>query len=154
EVSQIGTNITLKINNTVIFTYTNTTTPGSYTNGTIMIGYEDAFDSIGGGAANVGTAAVVYDNVRVVQLSAPVVAGPTNVIAGVGTNITFAVTASTVTGVTNYQWSLNGTVIAGATTRSISFNGVAPTSFGTYSVKVDDGAYVTIKSATLLPPPP
>jgi hypothetical protein len=153
EVSQIGTNITLKINNTVIFTYTNTTTAGSYTNGTIMIGYEDAFDSIGGGAANVGTAAVVYDNVRVVQLSAPVVTGPTNVIAGVGTNVTFAVTANTATGVTNYQWLFNGAAIAGATASTLNFN-VAPTSFGTYSVRVDDGAYSTTPAATLLPPPP
>jgi hypothetical protein len=43
EVSQIGKIITWKINNTVIFSYSNAT---AYASGNIMLGYDDAFDSI------------------------------------------------------------------------------------------------------------
>ena len=64
EVSQLEGVVTLKINNTVILQRTNTT---SYTSGNIMLGYTDAFDSIG----PIGST-VVYDNVRVVRLTAPV----------------------------------------------------------------------------------
>lgn len=60
EVSQIGNIVTLKLNNTVIFSYANTT---GQTNGNIMIGYCDAFDSIGPSDAS-----VIYDNVRVISL--------------------------------------------------------------------------------------
>jgi len=63
ELSQINRIITLKINNTVIFSYSNTT---AFTSGNIMLGYDDAFDSIGSG----GGGEVIYDNVRVVALPA------------------------------------------------------------------------------------
>jgi hypothetical protein len=61
ELSQIGKIITLKVNNTVIFSYSNAT---SYASGDIMIGYDDAFDSIG-----LSSSYVIFDNVRVVRLS-------------------------------------------------------------------------------------
>lgn len=60
EISQVDGIITWKINQTVIFAYTNTTI---YTLGDIMIGYCDAYDSTG-----VSGGSVVYDNVRVVSL--------------------------------------------------------------------------------------
>ena len=44
--------------------YTNTT---SFTNGDIMLGYCDAYDSI-----QTGSSGVVYDNLRVVGLSLPI----------------------------------------------------------------------------------
>ena len=63
EINQIGNVVTLKINNTNIFSYVNN---GSFQSGNIMLGYCDAFDS------NTGVgAAVIYDNVRVVDLSRP-----------------------------------------------------------------------------------
>ncbi len=62
EVSQVGSLVTMKINQTTILTYTNTT---AFTSGNIMLGLCDAYDSIGG-----GDGAVVFDNVRVVQLAA------------------------------------------------------------------------------------
>lgn len=64
EVSQLDSVVTLKINNTVILQKTNTTPHAS---GNIMLGYDDAYDSIG----PVG-ATVIYDNVRVVRLVVPV----------------------------------------------------------------------------------
>jgi len=63
ELSQIGKIVTLKINNAVIMTYSNTT---AFTNGNVMIGYNDAYDSIGTG----GGGLVIYDNMRVVSLPA------------------------------------------------------------------------------------
>lgn len=61
ELSQVNRNITLKVNNNVIFRLTNST---PYTSGNIMLGMNDQFDSIGG-ANNF----VVLDNVRVVSLA-------------------------------------------------------------------------------------
>lgn len=63
--SQIGRIITLKINNTIILTYSNTT---AFTKGNIMLGYDDAFDSVGGGGGF-----AVFDNARVVSLPAGIV---------------------------------------------------------------------------------
>ncbi len=60
EISQVGRLISLKVNNTLIFQVTNTT---AFTNGTIMLGHNDQFDSVGSFGAY-----VVYDNVRVVSL--------------------------------------------------------------------------------------
>src|SRR5204863_3526262 len=74
--------LTLRINKTTIFSYTNTT---PYTSGNIMIGYEDAFDSVGP-VQNY----VVYDNVRVISLAVPVVTG----IAKVGANVQITFTAN------------------------------------------------------------
>ena len=61
ELSQIGKIITLRINNTTIFSYSNAT---AYASGNIMVGYDDAYDSIG-----LNTSYVILDNVRVVRLS-------------------------------------------------------------------------------------
>lgn len=73
EVRQVGGVITHLINNTPILLFTNTT---GFASGNIMIGYNDAFGSIGGGNANtieVGgdilSGFVIYDNVRVVSLA-------------------------------------------------------------------------------------
>ena len=53
--------VTLSINSTNILTYNNTTNAN---HGTIMLGYDDAYNSIGSG----GGGFVVYDNLRVVRL--------------------------------------------------------------------------------------
>lgn len=60
EISQLGNVLTWKINNTTIFSYTNTT---PYNAGNIMLGYDDAFDSIG-----LASSYVLFDNVRVVRV--------------------------------------------------------------------------------------
>ncbi len=65
ELSQVGNILTLTINHTKILSYTNST---AYTDGRIMIGYLDAFDSLGS-IQNY----IIYDNVRVVSLAAPVI---------------------------------------------------------------------------------
>jgi hypothetical protein len=61
ELSQIAGVIRLTINNTNILTYTNST---SSTHGDVMIGYNDAYNSVGTG----GGGFVIYDNIRVIDL--------------------------------------------------------------------------------------
>ncbi len=61
EVSQICKIVTLRINNSPILSYSNTT---ASTSGDIMLGYLDAFDSIG-----VVQGFAVYDNARVISLN-------------------------------------------------------------------------------------
>lgn len=64
ELSQVDGVITLKINNTEIFSRENT----GANSGDVMFGYVDAFDSVPGTlSARVGSA--IYDNVRVVRLA-------------------------------------------------------------------------------------
>jgi len=76
ELSQINKIVTVKINNTVIMTTTNST---PYAGGNVMLGYDDGYDSIGSG----GGGFVVFDNVRVISLGAGIQI--TN-IAKVGSN--------------------------------------------------------------------
>jgi hypothetical protein len=64
ELSQIGNVVTLKIDHSVILSYTNTAAAQS---GNIMIGYDDAYDSILAGSG------VIIDNLRVISLAVPVI---------------------------------------------------------------------------------
>jgi hypothetical protein len=159
EVSQVqtvlGNLITWKMNNTVILSYYNTNTPASSaTSGTVMLGYCDPWDDIGNSTPGSGEAAVIYDNVRVVQLSVPeITSQPTDVKADVGGNASFTVTATTSTGITNYQWYVNGVAISNATSATLTINPVTNSSFGkAYAVQVSDGAYsVWSSNATITP---
>ena len=65
EVKQVNGVIYWSINHTSIFAYTNTT---GYTSGNIMLGYTDAYDSIGGTGGG-----VIYANARVISLARPLV---------------------------------------------------------------------------------
>ena len=148
EVSQVqtvrGNLITWKMNNTVILSYYNTNQVASaYTNGTVMLGYCDPWDDLGNSTPGSGEAAVIYDNVQVVQLSVPVIIlQPADAKADVGGSVSFTVAATTATGITNYQWYVNGVGIANATNAVYTINPVAATNFGkAYAVLVNDGAY-------------
>ncbi len=61
EVRQQSNLVTLAINRTTIFTFTNNT---AFTNGTVMVGHNDQFNSIGPAGEF-----VIYDNLRVVNLN-------------------------------------------------------------------------------------
>lgn len=82
EVSQVGQLVTLKMNNIVILSYTNTT---PHTSGNVMLGFVDAYDSIGTDVA----AAVVFDNIRVVDLTQPTVTITEVKIVGTNVEIDF-----------------------------------------------------------------
>lgn len=149
EIKTVHKVVTMSINKKVIYTYTNTT---SFTNGYLMLGYNDPFSSVGS-----PDAAVYYSGLTVVTIGSPTITTqPVSVVSGVTSNVTFsAVVAFPSTSYfTNYQWSLNGTPIAGATNSTYSFT-VVPASFGTYSLSVSDGNTTVVSSnATLTALPP
>jgi hypothetical protein len=159
EVSQVGTPygnlITWKMNNTVILQFTNNlpNTVG-VTNGTVMLGYVDPWDDLGNSSPGSGEGSVIFDNVRVVQLSLPVISPqPTNAMVNIGGSATFTVGATTTTGVTNYQWYSNSVPIANATNASLTVNPTTAGSYSTaYSVLVGDGAYSTWSSTATVEP--
>ncbi len=88
ELSQIDNIVTWKMNNTVILSFVNTNANTSaYTEGKIMLGYNDPWDDIANGSANSGEACVIYDNVRVVALaSTPLI---TTSLSGTSLNLSF-----------------------------------------------------------------
>jgi hypothetical protein len=65
EIKQLNSIVTLSIGKTPVFVYTNTTT---FTNGNLMLGYNDPFNSIGSVDGS-----VYYSNLRVVSLASPVI---------------------------------------------------------------------------------
>jgi len=149
EIKTVHNVVTLSINKTVICNYTNTTV---WTNGYLMLGYEDPFSSVGA-----PDAAVYYSGLTVVRLAGPViVTQPTNYVAGVGSTATFSAVVSIPSDsyYANYQWLFNGAPIAGATNTTYSFT-VTKSSFGNYSLSVNDGNFTLVSSnASLTPPSP
>ncbi len=129
EVSQLGRVITLKLNNTVIFTFNN---PSIYTNGNIMLGYADAFNSTGDPLRTF----VVYDDVRVIA-TLPTV----NVISN-------SFGAEPGTGVTNGSFTVfrnGGTNTALTVNYAITGSAINGTDYQTLptSVVIPIGAYST-----------
>jgi hypothetical protein len=80
ELKQVNGVIYWSINHTLIFAYTNTT---AYKSGNIMLGYEDAYDSIGSTGGG-----VIYANARVISLSSPHITR--TVVSGGNIVITFS----------------------------------------------------------------
>ena len=148
ELAQVGSLVTLRINHTTILQYNNAV---AATSGNIMLGYDDAWDSIG------NSLGVIYANARVVQLFPPtIVTQPHDTMTPTGGSTNMTVVASgTTTGVTNYQWYLKGIAIPGATNATLPLNNVQFTNYGVYTVVVSDGVYsVTSSGATLMVVPP
>jgi hypothetical protein len=88
EVKQVNGVISWSINHTLIFAYTNTT---PYTSGNVMLGYTDAYDSLGTDGGS-----VVYANVRVISLQNPNIVKIERV--GANAEVTFSANAGDTTG--------------------------------------------------------
>src|ERR1019366_10348238 len=74
-----GNLITYRINNTEILSYFNTNLVAKEaTSGTIMVGYCDPWDDVGNGNPGQGEGCAIIDNLQVVLISPPNIAGPTN----------------------------------------------------------------------------
>ena len=82
ELRQVNNVLSWYINHALIFAYTNTT---AYTNGNVMLGYEDGYDSIGSSGG-----AVIYANARVVKISGP----PISNVGVTGTNLVLTFSAA------------------------------------------------------------
>jgi hypothetical protein len=65
EIKQLNNIVTLSIDKTPVFVYTNATV---FTNGTLMLGYNDPFSSVGS-----ADGAVYFSNLRVVSLASPII---------------------------------------------------------------------------------
>jgi hypothetical protein len=79
ELNQIGKIVTLRVNNTTIFSYSNAT---PYSAGDIMIGYDDAYDSVG-----LNSSYVVIDNLRVVRIEGLKISA--NTLVDLGASVQF-----------------------------------------------------------------
>ncbi len=70
EIKQVRNVVTLSIDKTPIFVYTNTT---SFTNGYVMLGYADPYGGSGGVSVGAPDAAAYFSNLRVVRLAGPTI---------------------------------------------------------------------------------
>ena len=97
------------------------TTSGAYTNGCIMLGYEDPV-----GDVSDQSAFVYYSNVRVVELSPFIAASPTNMLVLKG-----AVVTNTATAIYSYAGTITNVWFRGTTTpaTAIITNTIASTNF-------------------------
>jgi len=97
EIKQLNNIVTLSINHTVIFTYTNATI---WTNGYLMLGYADPYGGAGGASIGAQDAGVYYANLQVVQLASAPPVVTINKIAISGGNVVITFTTSSATDTT------------------------------------------------------
>ncbi len=149
ELRQTNNTIVWIMDGTVIAQRVNTS---SFTAGDIMIGYMDPFSSI---ANPTNAAFVLFDNVRVEDLSVPALTPPSistqpaSQSAFIGTNVTLTVSSGG-SAPLSYQWRFNGTNLSGATTSSLVLSNVQTTSAGPYDVLVTNAAGLTASAAASL----
>jgi len=122
----------------------------AFTNGNVMLGYMDLFNSI---ATPAEAAFVLFDNVRVetLVLPAPPVISipPVSVAVFPEAAATFSV-AATGGAPLFYQWQFNGTPIPGATNNSYTRWNVQPEDVGAYTVVVLNPAGQTTSPPAVL----
>jgi hypothetical protein len=155
ELRQTNNFVTWLIDGTVIASRANAS---SFTAGNIMIGFMDPFSSI---AIPASKAFVLFDNVRVEDLSGPALAAP-NIIsqpaatnAYAGDTVTFSV-GSAGSAPLSYQWRFNGTNLAAATASALTLPNASTNNAGAYDVIITNAAGLTASAAarlTVSPPP-
>jgi hypothetical protein len=146
EIDQTNGNLIWKMNGTTIAQRTNTS---AFTAGTIMLGLMDVFPSIANPESD---CYVIYDNVRVENLSAlPTVAPsivqqptPLSLTAGQTANYTVAASGSAPL---SYQWFCNGTLLPGQTNAGFTLTNVQPTNAGQYYAQVSNEAGSALSGA-------
>jgi len=150
EIDQTNGTLIWKINGTTIAQRANTS---SFTSGDIMLGLMDIFPSIANPASQ---CYVLYDNVRVENLSAaPTVAPGTVAVSPAVTNVnpgrsaTFSVTANG-TSPFSYQWFYNGAALSGQTTSTLTVASVQQSSTGIYYAQVSNGAGSALSGPAVL----
>jgi hypothetical protein len=148
EIDQTNGSLIWKINGTVIAQRINTS---SYTSGNVMLGLMDIFPSI----ANPLECWVIYDNVRVENLSAAPMAAPTvtaqpqGASLNPGQNASFSVMAGG-SAPLSYQWFLNGVALGGQTNSTLLLTNVQPANAGEYYAQTSNGAGSALSNPALL----
>lgn len=156
EMKQYQGSFTLSIDKSIVLTFANTNV---FTNGTIMLGYDDPFANEG----DVGAA--YYSNLRVVELAPAITNGPKSVVLNPGGTATFSVGAVGTPPFTNQLYASNGPVAIGSpvvvatATDSASFSiaSVTPANATNYYVVVSDVAgsiTSAVATITVVTPPP
>lgn len=149
EIDQTNGTLIWKMNGATIAQRANTS---SFTNGNIMLGLMDVFPSIANPSSQ---CYVLYDNVRVENLSAPptvaptVTAHPQSATADPGKPATFSVAASG-TAPFVYQWYLNGAALAGQTNSTLQITNAQQSSAGQYYAQVSNFAGSALSHAATL----
>jgi hypothetical protein len=146
ELDQVNGTLTLKMNGTIIAQRAN---PSIYTNGTIMLGLMDVFPSIADPAAE---CYVLYDNVRVENLSAPAIIAPKIVTppqggafnAGATVTLAAQISGSSPLG---YRWFFGAGPLAGQTNASLVLTNVQPSNAGAYFVQASNAAGSALSGA-------
>jgi hypothetical protein len=134
--------------------YRNATAIAGATNSSLVINpvTTNTFNSIYAVLVSDGAYSVWSSNATVTAVAPggpTIVTAPQSMAAVVGSSPTFSVTATTTTGVTNYQWMYYGTNLSAATASTLTLTNVQPISFGgPYTVSVSDGS----NSVTSTPP--
>lgn len=148
EIDQTNGILVWKINGTIIAQRTNSS---SYTSGNIMLGLMDIFPSI----ADPLDCWVIYDNVRVENLSAAPIFAPTistnpqSSSLSLGENAFFSVTAGG-TPPFGYQWFLNGAALGGQTNSTLLITNIQSANAGEYYAQVINGAGSTLSGPAFL----
>lgn len=88
EIRQVKNLVTLSINKSPVFAYTNTTT---FTTGFLMLGYSDPYGGSSGASVGNPDAAAYFSNLRVVRLSGPLI---TSITVSSKTNVLLHFTSS------------------------------------------------------------
>lgn len=134
EIRQSNSVVTLFLNGTTIFTYTNTT---PFTNGLPMLGYYDPYAGEGAGGG------VYYSDIRAVELGPEFAPAPVNATINVGANYTSTIGAIGTGPFTNVWYASVGnvplftnTVASGPDSGSYTF--VSPSATTQYYVVVSD----------------
>jgi hexosaminidase len=147
QVLQRGAVITWMLNSNIVAQYTNTTI---YTNGNIMVGYNDTFASIGD-----SNNFAVIDNISVTPLEPSIISQPASQTISVSNNASFSVVATS-SAPLNYQWQSNGTNlidnghVTGSQSNALTINTALFSDAGPYQVVVSNSfAAVTSSVATL-----
>ena len=122
EIKQLNNIVTLSIDKSPVFVYTNTTT---FTNGTLMLGYNDPFSSVGS-----GDGAVYYSNLRVVSLASAII---TQVIVNKNNGTVVINFTSTVDGdLTASSFALQSASVVAGPYADVASASITPLSVGAF----------------------
>lgn len=154
EIDQVNGVVTMMMDKTVIFTYTNTTT---FTNGYLMLGYNCPDGGVYGQYINTPDQAAYFSDLRVTELGPNIVVEPVAETVGAGTNFNFTITTGYASSaVTNQLYGPSGTPV-GAPVIVSSPGGLANLPFvgnassnGNYYIVVSDASGSVTSSVVAL----